>query len=224
MTKILIDSANIEKAKELISYYNISGITTNPSILAKGAKNLFEKLKEIKEVFKEDLEIHIQTTEKSCEKIVLEAEKLKKYFGDNFFIKIPINKEGLKAAKECKSKNIKVTMTAIFTPLQVLAASKLGVDYVAPYVNRIDNIGGDSTKILEEMQKIVSNYDTKILAASFKNQNQIKDAVLVGAYALTISPELIEESIWHPYTDKSIAQFEEDWQKTFGDSKVVEYL
>ena len=94
MSKILLDSADINKAKEIAKYYSIAGITTNPSILSKIDKPLEEKLAEIKEFAYDKYEIHVQTTENSAQKILEEAKELKEYFGETFFIKIPVTKEG----------------------------------------------------------------------------------------------------------------------------------
>lgn len=224
MTKILVDSSDINKIKNIDLYYKISGITTNPSIIAKECKDLKERLQDIKKFVGNRYEIHVQTTERDADLIFNEAVKLKKFFGDKFFIKIPISKQGLQAAIRCKNNGINVTMTAIFTPMQVLACSSAGVDYVAPYVNRIDNVSGNSIEILKYMQNIVKDTNTKILAASFKNQNQITNVVSIGVDSITVSPNLIEESIWHPYTDKSVEQFELDWKEIFKNKKVTDYL
>ena len=78
MTKILIDSADIKKAKEIEKYYTIAGITTNPTILSKIEGSLEDKLKELKEFTYGKYEVHIQTTESEVEKIVekiVEVEK-----------------------------------------------------------------------------------------------------------------------------------------------------
>lgn len=224
MVKILIDSSNVEEIKKISEYYKITGVTTNPTILSKDSKDLKERFSEIKKFADDKLEVHIQTTESTSGKILEDAKKLREFFGDNFHIKIPITQEGLKAVKLCKESGIKVTVTAVLTTLQVLAACEVGADYVAPYVNRMENIGVSSKKILEEMREIVSKYNTEILAASFKNQKQIKDTVLSGVGALTIQPQLLEESIWHPYTDKSIVDFERDWEARFKTKKVTDFI
>ena len=114
MSKILLDSADINKAKEIAKYYSIAGITTNPSILSKIDEPLEEKLAEIKEFAYDKYEIHVQTTENSAQKILEEAKKLKAYFGETFFIKIPVTKEGLEAIKLCDKEGINVTATAVY--------------------------------------------------------------------------------------------------------------
>ncbi|MBF0713731.1 transaldolase [Gemella sp. GH3] len=224
MTKILVDSADINAIKNISRYYNIAGITTNPTILSKLDIDLREQFKKIKNFIGDTYEIHIQTTEEDVDKIVFEAERLREYFGELFFIKIPISQKGLEAAKECRKRNIGVTMTAIFTTLQVVAAEKAGVNYVAPYVNRMENIGADSLVILNEMKSVLEGTNTNILAASFKNQKQVNDAIVLGVGSITIDDKLLVDSIWHPYTDKSILDFKKDWESKFNNRKVVDYL
>ena len=222
MTKILIDSADIKKAKEIEKYYTIAGITTNPTILSKIEGPLEDKLKELKEFTYGKYEVHIQTTESEVEKIVEEAKKLRDYFGESFYIKIPVTKAGLEAIKLCSKENIRVTATAILTAMQALAAAKNGANYVAPYVNRMENVGQDAKEAILEISNLLIDYPTEILAASFKNVKQVQDILRCGAEAVTIAPEIIEASIWHPYTDKSVFDFEKDWGNRFGDKKIVD--
>ena len=222
MTKILIDSADIKKAREIEKYYTIAGITTNPTILSKIEGSLEDKLKELKEFTYGKYEVHIQTTESEVEKIVEEAKKLRDYFGESFYIKIPVTKAGLEAIKLCSKENIRVTATAILTAMQALAAAKNGANYVAPYVNRMENVGQDAKEAIFEISNLLIDYPTEILAASFKNVKQVQDILRCGAEAVTIAPEIIEASIWHPYTDKSVFDFEKDWGNRFGDKKIVD--
>lgn len=222
MTKILIDSADIKKAREIERYYTIAGITTNPTILSKIEGSLEDKLKELKEFTYGKYEVHVQTTESEVEKIVEEAKKLRDYFGESFYIKIPVTKSGLEAMKLCSKEDIRVTATAILTPMQALAAAKNGANYVAPYVNRMENVGQAAKEAILEISNLLIDYPTEILAASFKNVKQVQDILRCGAEAVTIAPEIIEASIWHPYTDKSVFDFEKDWGNRFGDKKIVD--
>ena len=222
MTKILIDSADIKKAREIERYYTIAGITTNPTIVSKIEGSLEDKLKELKEFTYGKYEVHVQTTESEVEKIVEEAKKLRDYFGESFYIKIPVTKAGLEAMKLCSKENIRVTATAILTAMQALAAAKNGANYVAPYVNRMENVGQDAKEAILEISNLLIDYPTEILAASFKNVKQVQDILRCGAEAVTIAPEIIEASIWHPYTDKSVFDFEKDWGNRFGDKKIVD--
>ena len=106
--------------------------------------------------------------------------------------------------------------------MQALAAAMNGASYVAPYVNRMENVGQDATETISVISDLLIDYPTEILAASFKNIKQIQEVLLQGAEAATISPELIETSVWHPYTDKSVIDFGIDWKNKFGDKKIID--
>ena len=108
--------------------------------------------------------------------------------------------------------------------MQALAAAMNGASYVAPYVNRMENIGQGATETISIISNLLIDYQTEILAASFKNIKQIQEVLLQGAEAVTISPELIETSAWHPYTDKSVVDFEIDWKNKFGYKKIIDMI
>ena len=222
--KILIDSADVEKIKEISKYREITGITTNPTILSKVEGDIRNILKELKKFTYSKYEIHIQTTESEVEGILSEARVLQKFFGETFYIKIPVTKAGLEAIKLCSKEGIRVTATAVLSPMQALAAAMNGASYVAPYVNRMENVGQDATETISVISDLLIDYPTEILAASFKNIKQIQEVLLQGAEAVTISPELIETSVWHPYTDKSVLDFGIDWKNKFGDKKIIDMI
>ena len=126
----------------------------------------------------------------------------------------------------CKNADINVTATAIFTPMQALLAAQSGADYVAPYINRMDNIVSDGVDVVAHIAKLFSVQDekTKILAASFKNVQQVYGTVVNGAHAVTISGELCKELLFHPYTEKSLDDFRSDWEKKFGKREITDFV
>ena len=169
--------------------------------------------------------LHVQTVQTTAEKMVEEAKLLKKELGGDFYVKIPIGEEGLKATKELKKLGIGVTMTAIFTPAQALIAAKAGASFVAPYVNRLDNILGDGTdvvaQIVEELE--IFGLDCKVLAASFKNAEQVHKCALAGCHSVTVTADVLKSLITHPMTDAAIEGFEKDWNKAFGDKTILDF-
>ena len=117
-----------------------------------------------------------------------------------------------------KEKGIKVTATAIFSQPQALMAAVAGADYVAPYVNKIDSIAGCSANVIAEMVTLFEahNLDTKILAASFRNAEQVHQVALAGGHAATMRPEMFMELISHPFTDIAVENFNRDWKGQYG--------
>ncbi|KHD85562.1 transaldolase family protein [Heyndrickxia ginsengihumi] len=219
--RLYIDSANVEEIAHLIEYYPIAGVTTNPSIIVQEQRPYLELFKEIREVIGGERELFIQVIGECAEEIVAEAKFISKQIQGNVVIKIPVTEEAIKATKILVSDGIAVLGTAIYTPFQALMAAKAGAKYVAPYVNRIDNLTGNGTKVVAEIAQLFSNYEvaTEILAASFKNVQQIHDVCLAGAHTVTVAPQLISTFVSFPATVNDIAAFKKQWQQAYGKDK-----
>ncbi len=222
----LIDTADLDAIKKCSEYFPVSGVTTNPTIISREKTDFRTLLYSIREIIGDDKMLHVQATATEADEIVKEAEMIKNVVRGNFFIKIPITREGLRATAICKDKGIGVTMTAIFTQQQALIAAKAGADFVAPYINRLDNIVSDGVRVVEEISDIFKNYDikTKILAASFKTVEQVHKVSMSGAHAITINPDLFDMLIYHPLTYYAIDDFSKDWESVYGEDKVSDLL
>ena len=220
-----LDTANLEDIKRANEFYPISGVTTNPSIIAKEKRDFWSVIKDIRDIIGPDKLLFAQTVQTKAEMIVKEAKLLNEKSGGDFCVKIPIGEEGLKAAMELKKLGIKVLMTAIFTPAQALIAARAGADYVAPYVNRLDNIIGDGTSVVAEIAEQFDIYslDCKVLAASFKNAEQVHRCAAAGCPCATVNYDILKAVISHPMTDAAIGGFEKDWKSVYGDKTILDF-
>ena len=216
--ELILDTANIEDIKDLHTHLCLDGVTTKPSIISKEGTDFENIIKEIDEIVGKDTPIHAQVISKKFEDMMEEALYISK-LRENMYVKIPVTKEGLRAIKELKKQNIKITATAIFTAHQGFLAAKAGADYVAPYVNRIDNISGDGVNVVKDLVNIINSYNlnTKVVAASFKNAQQVLDLMKVGVHSATIPADICRTMMAHPLTDWSVDKFIEDWSNTFGE-------
>lgn len=223
--KYMMDGGNLAEIKHLNEFYPLAGVTTNPTLVAKEKKDFFELIKGIREIIGPDKMLHVQTVQTTAEKIVEEAKLLKEKIGGDLYIKIPINEEGLKATMMLKKLGIGVTMTAIFTPQQALISAMAGADFVAPYVNRLDNIVGDGVRVVEDIvaQFELYNLDCQVLAASFKNVEQVHKCALCGCHTVTIAADLFKSILAHPMTDAAIAGFDKDWKAMYGDKTILDF-
>lgn len=214
----LADTADIEKLTTLFDFLPLSGVTTNPTILKQSGMKLTAAVDSIQKIVGDNT-IHIQVMSEKCDEIVKEAKKYKAYFdlGDNYYSKIPISLEGLKAMRILKDSGINVTATAIFTQQQALISAKAGADYVAPYVSRLDNIASRGIDVVQDITQNMKDYNlnTKVLAASFKTVDQIYRVSMAGCHSVTLNPDLLQQLLHHPMTDSSIAQFLEDGKDVY---------
>lgn len=221
--KFVIDDANMDKIREIYEYYPADGVTTNPSILAKSGRNPYEVLKEIRNFIGEDADLHVQVVSKKAEDMVEEAHKIREELGNNTYVKIPTTPEGLKAMKQLSSEGVKITATAIYTVMQAYLAGKAGADYAAPYVNRIDNLGANGIETAKAIHDVFkkNGLKTEVLAASFKNSQQVLELCEYGIGAATIGSDVIMGLIKNACVEKAIDDFTADFEKLCGEGKTM---
>ncbi len=224
--EFIIDTADLGAIKRIVEFFPVTGVTTNPSIISKEKADFKQLVLALREAVGPDKQLHVQTTCKKAEEIVREAEELQALVGGEFYIKIPVGPEGLKATMMLKKKGIGVTMTAIFTAQQALQGALAGATYVAPYVNRLDNVCADGVGVVADIVNLfdVHGLDCKVLAASFKNVQQVHDVAMCGGHAVTINPELYDQIVYHPLTDKAINDFDSDWAGVYGEKGILDLI
>lgn len=214
----IIDSANLDAIRNCVEYFPVAGVTTNPTIITREKTPLKPLLLAIRELIGQERMLHVQVTCDYAEGMLEEAKALNELLGPNLYVKIPVTKEGIKAIQWVKARGIKVTATAIFNQTQALMAAVAGADYVAPYVNKIDSIAGSSANVIAEIVTLFQAHDldTKVLAASFRNAQQVHQVALAGGHAVTMRPEMFMELIGHPFTDIAVENFTRDWNTQYG--------
>ncbi|GCA67717.1 transaldolase [Mediterraneibacter butyricigenes] len=221
--KLIVDHADLDQIKEMFEYFPVSGVTTNPTIITRTGKDPYEVLKSIREFIGADAELHAQVISSDAEGMMAEAKVMRETVGGNFYVKIPTTKEGLKAIKNLKKEGFKVTATAVYTSIQAYLAAEAGADYVAPYLNRIDNLGYDGIQTACDIHDIFENngYQTKVLAASFKNTQQVLELAKYGVGAATVAPDVIRNFVNNVAVDSAVDAFVKDFNATYGDGKTM---
>lgn len=67
-----------------------------------------------------------------------------------------------------------------------------GADYLAPYVNRMCNYGDGIGQVIDLMHMLETHgLNSKILAASFKNVEQVQALISAGIDAVTLPPDIV---------------------------------
>jgi len=211
--KIFIDTANLNEIIRVKALGLVDGVTTNPTLLAKEGEETEVLIRKISKEVKGP--VNVEVTGTTCEEMVREARVIATW-GDEIVIKIPINHEGLKAVKILSLERILTNVTLIFSASQAILAAKAGATYVCPFLGRLDDISFDGLELIRQIRGIYENYDeikTRIIVASVRNPIHVIKAGLLGAEIVTIPPNIIEQMVKHPLTDKGIAQFLEDAKK-----------
>ena len=211
--KFFVDSANIEEIAELKNLGLADGVTTNPSLILKAGRNFQSIAKDICELIEGPVSLEVSSS--SIDQIRAEAEKLR-VISENVVVKLPMTWNGLKVCRDLANSGIKVNMTLCFTANQAILAAKAGAEFVSPFVGRLDDTKIDGVGLIKEIRTIYDNYSfrTKILAASIRSLEHIKNCAIAGAEAVTAPPAILRELVSHPLTDKGLEIFLSDWEKS----------
>ena len=211
--KFFLDGSDIEKIKKFSDLGLIDGVTTNPSIILKSGKNMIEVISELASIVSGSISAEVSAID--SEKMVEEGIKLSQ-IAENVTVKLPITWDGLEACNTLSQKGISVNMTLCFSASQALLAAKSGAEYVSPFIGRLDDLNLDGADLISDIKLIYSNYNfsTKVLAASIRTINHVKQCALLGADVATIPIDIFEKLVKHPLTESGLRQFTADWEKT----------
>ena len=238
--KIFLDSTNIDDIINFLQTGLISGLTTNPSLMAKAnlnntsfftnflhnlsatktppliEKEIMEKIDSISfEVIATEKYAMIQEAKNTITQMSnsLESYQDMSALKESITIKVPCTEDGLFACRVLSQEKIKVNVTLCFSPLQALLAAKSGASYISPFVGRLDDITLDGMELIHDIKEIYDNYGykTEILVASVRTVNHILEAARLGAHIVTVPPKIFHAMYKHPLTDKGLEAFLNDW-------------
>ena len=211
--KFFVDTAEVDQIRELAELGMVDGVTTNPSLIMKSGRDIKEVTAEICSIV--DGPVSAETVALDAEGMIDEGRELTR-IAPNITVKVPLTWAGLKACKVLSGEGHMVNVTLCFSANQALLAAKAGATFISPFIGRLDDINLDGMDLIADIRTIYDNYDfkTQILAASIRSANHMSQAALIGADVATAPPSVIKKMAEHPLTDKGLAAFLADWEKT----------
>ncbi len=213
--KFFLDTADVEEIRELAAAGMVDGVTTNPTLVARTGRNFFELLEEICRLVSGPVSAEVTATDEQG--MLREAHRLAE-IAPNICIKLPLTWDGLRACRRLTGEGIKVNVTLCFSPGQALLAGKAGATFVSPFVGRLDDVGHEGMELIDDICTIYRNYQesirTEVLVASVRTVGHVIEAARLGADVATMPARILRALVQHPLTDKGLAQFLADWEKT----------
>ncbi len=211
--QIFLDTANIDQIKQAAKLGIISGVTTNPSLLAKEVTSDYETVtKKICEII--DGPVSVEVLTETAEEMIKEA-RVKAAWSPNVNIKIPITPAGLEATSVLSKEGIKINMTLCFSVNQALLGALAGATYVSIFIGRLDDAGHDGMQVVKDTLLALGKYPdlkAQVIAASIRNPMHVTYAAMAGAEVATIPYAVLMQMIQHPMTDTGIKRFMADWK------------
>lgn len=217
--KLFIDTANLADIQKAYRIGVLSGVTTNPSLVAKEGVKFEDRIAEILQAVPEVESVSAEVTPDAltAEEMIAQADELIKINNNdkNITIKLPMTLAGLEACRYLSKKGVKTNVTLIFTVNQALLAARAGATYVSPFLGRLDDISEDGVLLVSRVAELfrVHNLDTQIIAASVRHPDHVTRVALAGAHIATVPFSVIEQLAKHPLTDQGMEKFAADWKK-----------
>ena len=211
--KFFVDTADTSEIRELAATGLLDGVTTNPSLIHKSGRKFVEVVEEICGIVEGPVSAEVVALDH--ETMMKEAAVLRK-IASNVCIKVPLTIDGLKTCKALTGEGVMVNVTLCFSANQALLAAKAGATFISPFVGRHDDNGFDGMKLIEDIRLIYDNYSfaTEILVASVRHPIHVLESAKIGADVMTAPPSVIKALFNHVLTEKGIAGFLADWEKT----------
>ena len=212
--KFFVDTAEIDEIRELENTGLVDGVTTNPSLINKSGRNFFEVVREICSLV--DGPVSAEVTSHDFDTMLKEGKKLAE-IASNIAVKVPLTRAGLRTCKLLSDKGTMVNVTLCFSANQAILAAKAGARFISPFVGRLDDIAYDGMDLISNICDIYANYpdfSTEVLVASVRSPMHVVEAAKIGADVATVPPSVLHQMFSHPLTDKGLADFTSDWEKT----------
>jgi len=212
--KFFIDTADVAEIRDLAATGLVDGVTTNPSLVAKSGRKFLDVVREICDIVPGPVSAEVTALDHAT---MLKEGRLLSKLAKNVAVKVPLTPDGLKTCKALSGDGIMVNVTLCFSPAQAILAAKAGASFISPFVGRLDDIGTDGMALIRDICQIYKQYPafkTEVLVASVRHPIHVIEAAKVGAHVATLPPNVLRQMFQHPLTDKGLAAFLADWQKT----------
>lgn len=219
--KLFLDTANLKEIEKIFELGIVSGITTNPTIIAKEPKTDYlahvKKMVELCKKYKQEVPLSIEVFQTDPKKMITQAKEfVAKLNYSNLNIKIPIGWDELEVIKELNKSNIKVNCTCGMKESQAVLAASVGAEYFSLFCGRIRDMGIDPFPVIKNTRQLLEGTNTKLIIGSIRQEKDIADSLLAGADIVTVPFSFFEKMATHPRTTETVNQFINDFHKWIG--------
>ena len=212
--RLFLDTADVDQIRQGVKLGVISGVTTNPSLVAQVGRTTDYKSAVIEICSIVNGPVSAEVLSQETESMIQEAREIASW-SPHVVIKIPCTASGLEAISVLSSEKITTNLTLCFSPNQALLGALVGATYVSPFVGRLDDVGQDGMELVAEIVQLFERYDlpSEVIAASIRHPMHCVVAARVGAHIATVPYAILMQMVGHPLTTIGIDRFLQDWQR-----------
>jgi transaldolase len=217
---IFIDSSDPKEIADLFAWGCISGVTTNPLIVAKEQPNA-DLGQVIRDVLKASWgDVSVELTTETEKEMLVEAAEYHAWDAERITIKVPFSEMGLRVLHQLAKRGVKTNVTCLMAMNQAYLAALSGATYVSIFSGRVRDMGYDVRPVIEGTRNVLdrAGLASKIIVGSMRHMMDVNEALEAGAHVPTITPPILRKMVWHPRTIETINEFNTAW-KNRGKSK-----
>jgi transaldolase len=219
--KIFVDSAHLPDIEDALAGGFVSGVTTNPSILAKEERrdyrDLIRDIIRLLEKWGRPLPLSVEVFTTRPEEMIRQVAEFSAEFGsyEALTVKVPMGWEELRVISTLTERGFKVNATCGMSLNQAVMALNAGARYVSLFWGRIRDTGYDAARVVSDVRTAMdrSGCNAEIIVGSIRHIMDVNEAILAGAHIVTVPPPFLPKMCRHPKTDEVVAQFVADFSK-----------
>ncbi len=211
--KLFVDTGDVEEVRQAAEWGVLDGVTTNPTLIAKGGKGFKDAVLAICDAVPGgDISAEVVATE--YELMLKEALEIASWH-PQIVVKVPLIESGVRLVSELSDRGIRTNVTLVFSVSQALLAAKAGATYISNFVGRVDDVSDDGMTAVAATVSMVETYgfESEVLVASVRHPLHVVQAIGAGAHVATMPFKTMQQLFKHPLTDSGLQRFLEDWKK-----------
>jgi transaldolase len=191
--------------------YPLDGVLCAPSALAMQEEQAIASVEKLAAILSETQKMFVSVIALMPEQMKQEMDQLKQ-LNEKIIPVLYARQNDMQALMQCEE--AKPALCAISNSLQALIAAKTQASYIIVYFNRLEE-EKSALELIEHTKQLITrfDYETKLLAAGFRNERQIEQALLAGADAICVTPLQLQSVYTSSFTNKTAALFLSDWQQ-----------
>ncbi|WP_437553917.1 transaldolase family protein [Sorangium sp. So ce367] len=210
-----LDSSNPAEIKELFSWGVLSGVTTNPLILARdaGCVDLERRIREVLATSAGPVSVELTSEDEAA--MLDEARGYHAWAPERICVKVPFSDVGLKVTHALAKRGVRTNVTCVMSFNQAYLAALAGGAYVSIFSGRIRDMGYAATPVIERTRARLDRerLGAEIIVGSIRHLMDVNEALDAGAHIVTVPPAILRKMLHNPKTEETIREFNAAWEK-----------
>jgi transaldolase len=210
---LFVDSSEPADIAAIFAWGVVSGVTTNPLIMARaGVVDLEPRLREILGASKGPVSIELLATDEAP--MLAEADAYVALDPARVVVKVPFSETGLRVTKKLVDRGVHVNVTCCMSFNQAYLGALTGARYVSIFSGRVRDMGYDVRPVIEDTREQLDRegLQAELIVGSIRHLVDVNEALSAGAHVVTVPVPILRKMLHNPKTDETIREFNDAWK------------